>query len=260
MDIHITHIDTACILLEIGNFKILTDPTLDGPGGLYYHGFGAVSRKTQQPALPADGLKDIDLILLSHDQHKDNLDHKGRAFTTNFPYVISTPAAARRMNNVTGLATWETHTVRTDKVPGLRITATPAQHRPGWIPAFISGMVTGFVIEYDAQQNGVIYIAGDTVYFSGLEEVGRRYQIDTGIFNLGAVQFRYLSGFGAYTMDGRGLIKTAAALRPYKIIPVHHSGWTHFKEQTAALLQILATDPLTRNRMVLLQPGERTLI
>lgn len=260
MDISITHIDTACILLEIGSFKILTDPTLDGAGGRYYHGFGAVSRKTEEPALPAAGLKDIDLILLSHDQHKDNLDNKGRAFTESFPYVLSTPAAARRMKNVIGLDTWDTHVVRTSKVPGLRITATPAQHRPAWIPEFISGKVTGFVIEYDGQQNGVIYIAGDTVYFSGLVEVGRRYKVDIGIFNLGAVQFRYLSGFGEYTMDGRGLIKTAAALQPHKIIPVHHRGWTHFKEQTVVLQKILAIDPLTRDRTILLQPGERTLI
>jgi L-ascorbate metabolism protein UlaG (beta-lactamase superfamily) len=71
--IAITHIDTACILLEINGFRILTDPTLDNAGRLYYHGYGAVSRKTDNPALPVSGLQDIDLILLNHHQHKDNL-------------------------------------------------------------------------------------------------------------------------------------------------------------------------------------------
>jgi L-ascorbate metabolism protein UlaG (beta-lactamase superfamily) len=260
MDIHITHIDTACILLEIGTFKILTDPTLDDAGGLYYHGFGAVSRKTEQPAVPLSVLKDIDLILLSHDQHKDNLDEKGRAFTAGFPYVISTPAAAKRMPNVTGLNTWQTHAVHTPKVPGLQITATPAQHRPGWMPEFISGKVTGFIIEYAGQQDGVLYIAGDTIYFTGIDEVGRRYKVDTGIFNLGAVQFRYLSGFGKYTMDSKGLIRAASVLQPRKIIPVHHSGWTHFKEQTGALQKVLRENSLTRDRTIFLHPGQRTLI
>ena len=257
---HITHIDTACILLEIGNFRILTDPTLDNAGALYYHGFGAFSRKTEGPALPLSALEDIDLVLLSHDQHKDNLDNKGRAFIEQCPHVLSTTAAARRMKNVIGLHRWETYHVDTPKVSGLRITATPAQHRPGWMPEFISGMVTGFVIAYDGQQEGVIYLSGDTVYFNGIAEVGKRYKVDTGIFNLGAVQFRYLSGFGQYTMDSRGLIRAAEVLQPNKIIPVHHSGWTHFKEQTAALQEVLQGNRLTRERTIFLPRGERTLI
>jgi hypothetical protein len=37
-----------------------------------------VLRKTQGPALAAESLGDIDLVLLSHDYHFDNLDHAGR--------------------------------------------------------------------------------------------------------------------------------------------------------------------------------------
>lgn len=32
MNISVTHIDTACILLEIGGYRIVTDPTLDNRG------------------------------------------------------------------------------------------------------------------------------------------------------------------------------------------------------------------------------------
>ncbi|WP_169749158.1 hypothetical protein [Flavihumibacter petaseus] len=41
-----THIDTACVLLTIDGFTILTDPTLDAAGHWYHHGIGAFSRKT----------------------------------------------------------------------------------------------------------------------------------------------------------------------------------------------------------------------
>ena len=44
MKVNITHIDTACILLEINGYRILTDPTLDSAGKLYHHGFGSISR------------------------------------------------------------------------------------------------------------------------------------------------------------------------------------------------------------------------
>jgi len=54
MKISITHIDTACILLDINGYKILTDPTLDNAGKLYYHGSGTFSRKTENPAISID--------------------------------------------------------------------------------------------------------------------------------------------------------------------------------------------------------------
>jgi hypothetical protein len=79
MEVYFTHIDTACILLEINGYKILTDPTLDLPGKLYHHGFGTFSRKLTRPALSVGQLGDVDLILLSHHQHKDNFDVRGKS-------------------------------------------------------------------------------------------------------------------------------------------------------------------------------------
>lgn len=255
---HITHIDTACILLEINGFRILTDPTLDSAGHLYYHGFGALSRKTSEPALPAAGLENIDLILLSHHQHKDNFDTKGRAFTKQVSQVISTKNASRKINGITGLDNWETCSIQTSKLPNLRITATPAQHRPGWVPEFLSGTVIGFVIEFDGQENGVIYISGDTVYFKGIDEVAERYRVDTGIFHVGAVQFRYLTGLGKYTMDSKDLIKSVGILNPNKVIPIHQKGWSHFKETEDHLQRTLKESAVTKDRTVFLKGGERT--
>ncbi|WP_315822613.1 MBL fold metallo-hydrolase [Paraflavitalea speifideaquila] len=129
MNLTITHIDTACILLEMNGYRILTDPTLDNAGGLYYHGFGAASRKTENPAVPMTSLQNIDLVLLSHHQHKDNLDTNGKAFlAATSARVLSTKKAAREMKQVTELDNWETISIETSKVKGLRITATPAQY------------------------------------------------------------------------------------------------------------------------------------
>ncbi|WP_295128223.1 MBL fold metallo-hydrolase [uncultured Chitinophaga sp.] len=260
MDIHITHIDTACILLEIGSFRILTDPTLDKGGHLYYHGFGALSRKTGDPALPEPGLPFIDLVLLSHHQHKDNFDKQGKAFTGKVDKVLSTKNAAHDLPGVIGLDNWETYAVDTPKIKGLRITATPAQHRPWWLPEFISGTVIGFVIEYEGQENGVIYISGDTVYFRGINEVAKRFKVDVGIFHVGAVQFRYLTGLGKYTMDSKDLIKSANIINPKKIIPIHHKGWSHFKEREQQLKSALSSNALTCERTIYLRSGNRTYI
>lgn len=260
MNISITHIDTACILLEINGYRILTDPTLDAAGHLYHHGFGAISRKLDNPALRLTHLQHIDLILLSHHQHKDNFDNNGKAFTKNVANVLSTKKASKEINGITGLNDWQTQSIETDKLKNLRITATPAQHRPGWIPEFISGKVIGFIIEFDGQENGVIYISGDTVYFKGIDEVARRYKIDVGIFHVGAVQFRYLSGFGEYTMDSKGLIKAVSVLNPNKVIPIHSRGWSHFKEKEATLREVLMADAITKDRTLFLRSGELTII
>ena len=40
-------------LIEIGGWRLLTDPTFDEPGRRYSFGWGSGSRKTAGPALPA---------------------------------------------------------------------------------------------------------------------------------------------------------------------------------------------------------------
>lgn len=254
MKITFTPIDTACFLLDINGYRIMTDPTLDHAGQLYYHGSGGFSRKTSEPALNID-LENIDLILLSHHQHKDNFDHKGQELARKAPLILSTRAAARALEHTTGLVPWETYHIHTPKVPGLKITATPARHHPRWVPEFLAGKVIGFIVEFDGQQNGVLYISGDTVYFKGIEETGRRYKIGTAIIHLGSVQFRYLTGFGQYTMNGKDLLKVAKVLDPQKIIPVHYKGWTHFKETEDKLKAAIANDPIVKRKTVFVPPG-----
>lgn len=255
MEIKITHIDTACLILDIGGFRIMTDPTLDKAGTLYYHGFGAFSRKTGNPGLHSEDYEDVDLILLSHHQHKDNLDNKGRKFMSNIKHVISTVDAAKAIPGIKGLRVWESWKLTNKKIKNLRITATPAQHRPSWIPEFISGHVIGFIIEFEGQGDGVIYISGDTVFFDGLYEIANRYKIKTGIFSVGSVQFRYLTGLGKYTMDATELIRAVEVLRPEKVFPVHSSGWTHFKQSPEDLKLVLCADARTMDKTYFLESG-----
>jgi L-ascorbate metabolism protein UlaG (beta-lactamase superfamily) len=260
MKITITHIDTACVLLDINGYKILTDPTLDKAGHLYHHGFGTFSRKTDDPALKSSDLGDIDLILLSHHQHKDNFDSKGKEFARTISNIISTTPASRVLTGIIGLDDWQSHAIKTPKLKNLRITATPAQHHPWWVPEFLSGKVIGFVIEFDEQKKGVIYISGDTVYFKGIDEVARRFKIDVGIFHVGSVQFRYVTGFGRYTMNGNDLIKASNVLNPNFIIPIHYKGWSHFKENERALKKIIGANEQANRKTLFLTSGLPTTL
>lgn len=260
MNIVITHIDTACILLEINGYRIVTDPTLDNAGKLYYHGSGGFSRKTENPALHAWDLKNIDLVLLSHHQHKDNFDTKGKEFALTVPTILSTKPASRVIPGVIGLDNWESYSIQTTGLNNLKITATPAQHHPWWVPEFLAGKVIGFIIEFAGQKNGVIYISGDTVYFKGMNEIAKRFKIDIGIFHLGSVQFRYLTGFGQYTMDSKDLLKAVKMLSPRTIIPVHYKGWSHFKENEQTLRNAIAQNAAVENKTIFLTPGVATAL
>lgn len=73
----LTHIGGQTILIRHAGLNLLTDPTFDAPGE-YPVGGGRTLVKLAGPAVPAEDLGRIDVVLLSHDQHADNLDNRGR--------------------------------------------------------------------------------------------------------------------------------------------------------------------------------------
>ena len=73
------HIGGPTALIRAGEWTLLTDPTFDPPGGSYQFGRGTGSKKLAGHAIAVDDLPPIDAVLLSHDQHDDNLDAAGRA-------------------------------------------------------------------------------------------------------------------------------------------------------------------------------------
>lgn len=252
----ITHIDTACTLIEIGNFTIMTDPTLDDPGKYYHHGWGTVSKKTSTPKIDLKNLK-VDLVLLSHPQHKDNFDYKGQAFSKDVPLILSTKQIEKKWKNGKGMLPWDQHIVELSDGSTLTITATPAQHHPGWLPKFFAGHVIGFVIE-NSKSNEGIYISGDTVYFKGIEEVAKRFpNITIGLIHVGGVQFKYLTANGKYTMDAKGFLKTVKTIQPNIAIPIHNDGWTHFKENDEGVKNILKENEI-KSKVIFLEKGINT--
>jgi L-ascorbate metabolism protein UlaG (beta-lactamase superfamily) len=73
--LRMTLIGGPTALIEIDGFRLLTDPTFDAPGA--YQLPHAKLEKLTGPALGADTIGNVDAVLLSHDQHSDNLDHSG---------------------------------------------------------------------------------------------------------------------------------------------------------------------------------------
>jgi L-ascorbate metabolism protein UlaG (beta-lactamase superfamily) len=239
-------------LIEIDGFRLLTDPTFDAPGA--YQLPHVKLEKLTGPALGADTIGNVDAVLLSHDQHSDNLDHSGRDFLSKAKRVLTTEAGAKRLGgHAEGFAPWATTELMGTDGRSLTITATPARHGPAGIEP-LSGDVIGFVVT--SKNSRPIYISGDTVWFDGVAEVARRFKAGVVLPFAGAAQTR-----GAFhlTMDTNDTIETARAFPDAVIVPLHTDGWAHFRQSANDLRASFDTLGFGV-RLKLLEPGVATVI
>jgi L-ascorbate metabolism protein UlaG (beta-lactamase superfamily) len=245
----ITHIGGPTTLLEVGGWRLLTDPTFDPPGRRYSFGWGSFSRKLTGPAIAPSDLPPIDAVLLSHDHHGDNLDDAGRALLPTAEVVVTTVSGAKRLGGDTrGLEPWATTRLEAPGRPPIDVTATPCRHGPP-LSRPVAGNVVGFALRWDGQQHGVLWISGDTVLYDGVRQVADRLQVDTALLHLGAVRFP-VSGPLRYSMTAREAVELCRLVRPRTAIPIHYEGWKHFRQGREAIEREFASAPEEFRRSV----------
>jgi L-ascorbate metabolism protein UlaG (beta-lactamase superfamily) len=247
----LTLIGGPTALIEIDGFRLLTDPTFDLPGT--YQLPHVKLEKLSGPAVAVEAIGEIDAVLLSHDQHSDNLDESGKHFLSKAKRVLTTMAGAKRLGGqVEGLAPWASAELHRNG-RSLTVTATPARHGPAGIEP-LSGDVIGFVLT--PKDSRPIYISGDTVWYDGVAEVAQRFKAGLVLPFAGAAQTR---GPFHLTMDTNDTIETARAFPDAVIVPLHTDGWAHFK-QNAGDLRVSFDTLGFGSRLKLLEPGVKTVI
>jgi L-ascorbate metabolism protein UlaG (beta-lactamase superfamily) len=249
----LTYIGGPSALLELGGLRILTDPTFDPAGG-EYRAANYTLHKTQGPALALDRIGHVDLVLLSHDHHFDNLDSAGRELLASATRVLTTRAGAERLGApVVGLAPWETHELPLADGSQLRITATPARHGP---EGGDRGPVIGFVLERLGTQGEVLYFSGDTVWYEGVAEVARRHEIALALLCMGAARVA-AAGPAPLTFTAAEGVEFARAFPRAALVPLHYEGWAHFSESRADIERVFRAAGLEQ-RLLWLAPGARS--
>lgn len=245
----VTYLGGPTVLLNISGIRFLTDPTFDPSGTIYPVGGDLTVKKTADPVQETIG--NIDVVLLSHDQHFDNFDHKGRDLAKLAGKILTTAAGGERLKgNSIGLQTWENHTIAAPNGDQIIITSTPARHGPSGIEP-IAGDVTGFIITVKGQTNYEIYITGDTVYYDGVAAVAKKFNPAYIFAFAGAAQPR---GPFHVTMDSNDVLDTAHVFQEATIIPVHYEGWSHYTQGQEVLrksFQALGVG----HRLKILNPG-----
>lgn len=94
-NISITWIGTATAIIEIDGVRLLTDPFFH-PAGSSVDYRGSYLQVHHDPALQLKDLPRIDAILLSHEDHWDNLDEVGRQLL-DARHVFTTKAGAANL-------------------------------------------------------------------------------------------------------------------------------------------------------------------
>jgi L-ascorbate metabolism protein UlaG (beta-lactamase superfamily) len=252
----LTHIGGPTVLVEIGGWRLLTDPTFDPPGRRYAFGWGTSSTKLSGPAVASTDLGTIDAVLLTHDHHADNLDDLGRELLETVPVVVTTTTGSKRLGGSTlGIGDWESTRLEAPGRPAIKVTATPCRHGPPLTHPIV-GDVIGFALTSEALPEGALWFSGDTVLYDGVRQVADRIDVDVAVLHLGGVRFP-VTGPLRYTMTAKDGVEMCRLTAPRVAIPVHYEGWSHFRQGRAAI-----EDALRRSAdgapFVFLPTGQRT--
>lgn len=241
-------------VLEIGGLRLVTDPTFDEPRD-YPIGPGRVLSKTASPAIGPTEIGQADAVLLSHDQHPDNLDLSGRDYLNQVPLVLTTASAAARLGgNCRELALWQHTDLPRPDGGTLRVTRTPAQHGPDGTE-HLTGEVAGFVLSGTGVPT--VYVSGDNASLDVVRAIaGRLGPIDIAVLFAGAARTPLL-GDAYLTLTSTQAAQAAQILGASQVIPLHYDGWSHFTEG-ADDLQAAFTRAGLAERLTLLAPGRGT--
>jgi L-ascorbate metabolism protein UlaG (beta-lactamase superfamily) len=253
----LTYLGGPTYLIEIGNFRIISDPGFDPQGTERNEGPGHLLTKVMEPPIPVDEIGPIDLALISHAQHLDNLDNEGRRLLGKVGMTITTPASAA-MNlpgkKVMGLPTWESTEITNAAGERLKITAMPAVHTSNPDLREIVGEVTGFMLEWKGQESGAFYISGDTVWIDEINEIAKRYKVSAAILHLGAANVPAV-GDNYLTMNSADGARATKTLGLKNVYPAHFEGWRHFTQGAWYIAREFEAAGLTAS-LHLLRPGE----
>jgi L-ascorbate metabolism protein UlaG (beta-lactamase superfamily) len=223
------------VLIEMAGVRFLVDPTFDAAGE--YPIGSRVLVKTTDAVWSAEQAGRVDAVLLSHDQHPDNLDRGGRAYlASTSPLTLTTPVAAERLGGTAvGLRPWEER-----QAGRVTVTAVPAQHGPDGTE-HLTGPVTGFVLA--AADGPRVYVSGDNASLRLVTEVAGRFpQVDLAVLFAGAARTPLVDGY--LTLTSQEAVEAARILGAPPVLPVHTDGWAHFTQDGASFRAAFAATGL----------------
>jgi L-ascorbate metabolism protein UlaG (beta-lactamase superfamily) len=211
----------ATMIVEYGGHKLIVDPMLDNAGVRPAIENSPNPRNNPLVPLPMGAdeiLKGVEAVLVTH-THSDHWDGTAaRLISKQLPLFgqVEDEAKFRAQGFVKGTsireaAIWD----------GIDITRTAGQHGTGEIAKMLAP-VSGFVLR--AAGEPTLYIAGDTIWCSEVEDALRRYSPRVIVLNAG--EARFLEG-DPITMPADDVIRVCLAAPNAQVIAVHMEAINH---------------------------------
>lgn len=229
-EVGISYAGHATVLVRYPGFSIVCDPMLGARIGMI--------RRAEQAGLGPDQLREVDLVLITH-SHKDHLHRPTLKKLPRSATVVVPPSCAELVSRLGFARVLELGVGQSMQHGGVDIVSAPVRHESRDGRSACSYVLRG---------NGPsVYFCGDSGYFSGFSEVGRRYRPDIAILPIAG----YLpKSFRARHMSPLDAIYAFEDLGARMLIPIHHGAFTlsyeHLEEPLAWLRQILADQELQR--------------
>jgi L-ascorbate metabolism protein UlaG (beta-lactamase superfamily) len=248
----------STVVVDYAGLRLVVDPTFDPPG----RPEGAAYERVTGPAVQPDELGRADAVLLSHDQHPDNLDAGGRAYALEAGLLITTLAGAGRIGAAIGLGPWQTAELDTPAGTKIILHGLPAVHGPldgdRDDSGHVNAEVTGFLLT--AEGLPTIYISGDNASIGAVAEIAERHPtIDIAVLFAGAARVAARQRGRALTLTAQRAADAAILLRAPRIVPAHYRGWSHYSESPEELVAAF-DDAGVSERLVISEPGTWSIL
>ena len=241
-EVAVTWIGHASFLIQFTDLNVLIDPN--------FANWLFLLKRVKRSGLKIRDLPPIDLVLLTH----AHFDHFHKPTLRKLPH----PKIGIMPRGVGDLA----HNLGFSRIVELEWWDSFSQARSNWKVTFVPskhwGARTlhdqhrgygGFVLEYQGRR---IYHAGDSAYFNGFAEIGKKFSPTLALLPIGAY---HPESFRKVHMGPDEAIKVFKELGAKWLVPMHYGtfklSFEEMDEPLRWLLEIAAKEHLTRQIRVL---------
>jgi L-ascorbate metabolism protein UlaG (beta-lactamase superfamily) len=250
-ELGVTFIGHASFFVQIGDNNVMIDPN--------FARWLFVLKRLRRPGLRLADLPAIDLVLVSH-AHFDHLHRptlraivhnslraRGVAPAIIIPTHVSDLVADLGFSEIIELDWW-----KTSPHGNLSVTHVPSRHWGARIIKDSHRGYGGFVLK---SGNHSIYHAGDTAYFPGFSEIGRRLAPELALLPIGAYNPPQFRNVHASPGDAT---RAFLDLKSRWMVPMHYGTFRLSHEPVDEPLQLLDQEARAagiKDRVVVMEEG-----